>query len=220
VIHMLAPGEHASAANGVVRHPRRGDPPIVEVRGLLVTSVARTVVDLAALTSFAGGVVAADRALSRGPFADRPPLCSHDELEKETLWCEPSGRERARDVVRFADGRSESPLESVSRVSLHFAGAPPPLLQVQLPDLLGVSARLDFAWPELGIAGEADGSAKGVHPVMLRGRTTSEFLREQAQRERRIEAAGLRVMRWGWDTGRRVKRMKDLLVREGFPLTG
>lgn len=62
-------------------------------------------------------------------------------------------------VVRFADGRSESPLESISRVAFHELGlpAPEPQVEVWLGDEL--LARVDFFWRHRKTVGEADGKA-------------------------------------------------------------
>lgn len=214
-VHVLSPTARPGADGGVVRHSRSPDHEVVERQGLRLTSVARTVADIAALTSFSRGVVAADRALSTGPFGDRPALCTREELEEAASRVEPFGRERAMRVARFADGRAESPLESLSRATMSVVGAPPPDLQALVTGSAGASARLDFVWPALGIAGEADGAAKGVHPAMLRGRTTTEFLADRSRRDRLIEGAGLRVVRWGWQTARDARRMAAMLRAEG-----
>jgi hypothetical protein len=217
-IHVLSRDERGSADRGVVRQPRLGEPEVVDVRGLLVTSVARTVMDLAARTSYSGGVVAADFALATDGFAERRPLTSRDDLLREVEWVDPAGAQRAEAAARFADGRAESPLESASRVAIALAGAPPPELQTTVGDLLGWEARADFCWPELGLIGEADGARKLLHPAMLRGRSVMDAVADQRVRERRLEHAGFRVMRWGWDTGRDLRRMRELLLSFGVPL--
>ncbi|MDN4616224.1 hypothetical protein P5G50_17380 [Leifsonia sp. F6_8S_P_1B] len=217
-IHVLSANERAGADRGVVRLPRLGDPEVVCVRGLQVTSAARTVMDLAARTSYSGGVVAADFALSAGAFGSRRPLADREELLREAVWVEPSGASRAEAAARFADGRAESPLESVSRVTLALAGAPPPELQVPVGDLLGWEARVDFCWPQLGLIGEADGAEKLLDPAMLRDRSMIDAVADRRVREERLERAGFRVMRWGWDAGRDLHRMRELLAAHGVPL--
>ena len=88
---------------------------VVEKRGLLVTSVARTVAELAGRASVMDGVVAADAALSRRAFDERDPLVRRSDLLSAAKRIrEPDQRRRARDALAFADGRAESPLESVS----------------------------------------------------------------------------------------------------------
>ncbi|WP_314148462.1 hypothetical protein [uncultured Leifsonia sp.] len=220
-IHVLASGRAETVSPGVIAHRRTEGPPgdVCERCGLRVTSVARTVADLAAATSFVGGVVLADAALSTGPFGERAALATRPLIHAAAESIpDPVGRRRALAVVGFADGRAESVLESVSRATMALAGAPPPRLQVPLRDDAGFRARVDFLWPERGLAGEADGAAKTVHPAMLRGRSPAEAVARLDARRRAIEALGVRVMSWRWETGRRVERMRALLHAHGIPL--
>jgi hypothetical protein len=219
-IHILARGETERADRGVVPHARRGEASACAVRGLLVTSVARTVADLAGTTSLLGGTVVADAALAVGPFAEHPPLVDRAEIVAAARSLpDPAARERAFAVARFADGRSESALESTSRVCMALAGAPPPHLQVPVEDLLGFRARVDFVWPELGLAGEADGASKYRDAALRHGRSPREVLSDQRRREHLIRSSGLRVLRWGWSTGTRPDRMRTLLATAGVPLS-
>jgi hypothetical protein len=93
--------------------------------------------------------------------------------------------------VRLADARAESPLESVSRLVLRWAGLPTPDLQVTLFDEYGVPVgRGDFYWDEFGVVGEADGRTKYDDRSVL----TREKLRQE-----RLEDLRAVVCRWGWD---------------------
>ncbi|MFB9746437.1 hypothetical protein [Leifsonia shinshuensis] len=218
-IHVLAAGSTESAAHGVVSHRRSAAAPGVATHGLQVTPVAETVAALAGRTSFLEGVVLADHALHTGAFGDREALtCPAELIEAAGSLTDPSERRRSLAVAGFADGRSESPLESVSRATMALAGAPPPELQLRVHDLFGVVARLDFCWPGLGIAGEADGAEKLQHPASRRFPEVRQELAARVERDRRIERTGLRVVRWRWATGRRVDLMRELLLREGVPL--
>ena len=90
---------------------------MLDLGGLPVTSPARTVVDLAR-TGFRLGVVAADSALHKG-------LIGADELHAVIADCAGwPGITTAREVVGFMDGRSESVLESASRVMMRAHGVP------------------------------------------------------------------------------------------------
>jgi hypothetical protein len=74
-----------------------------------ITSVARTVVDLARTSSFRSGVVVADSAL-------RGQQTTKDELRSVLAACARwPGIRQARLVVEFSDGLAESALESISR---------------------------------------------------------------------------------------------------------
>lgn len=218
-IHVAAAGSADHADHGIVAHRRTGEHPPVSKRDLLATPVPETVAALAGRTSFVEGVVLADHALQTGAYGERAPLTTREELsESAGLLRDPQERRRALAVARFADGRAESPLESVSRATMALVGAPPPDLQVRLHDLEGVFARLDFAWPALRLAGEADGAEKLQHPAFRQSPDVRQALAARAERDRRIEAAGLRVLRWHWATGRRVDLMREFLRREGVPL--
>lgn len=218
-IHIVAAGSAGSADHGVVAHPRAAGLRSERRHGRDVASVAQTVGALAGRTSFVEGVVLADHALAAGSSGERVPLATRPQLAAAAARLpDPGERRRAMAVARFADGRAESALESVSRATMALAGAPAPELQVPLHDLDGLVARLDFCWPALELAGEADGSAKLVHPAIHRSRDAWEILAARAQRQRRIEAMGLRVIRWRWDTARRVDRMREFLATEGVPL--
>jgi hypothetical protein len=87
-----------------------------------------------------------------------------------------------------ADGRMESPLESVVRGRCILLGLPLPEPQVWLSDSQGVIGRVDFLWPGSGVVGEADGRVKY---------RDNELWREKLRQER-LEEAGFVVLRWTW----------------------
>ena len=92
--------------------------------GVPITSVARTVVDPARSLPFTAAVVAADSAL-------RTKQVTKPELYAVLTACERwPGIRRARRVVAFSDGRSESVFESIARVAFDEQGLPAPDLQV------------------------------------------------------------------------------------------
>ena len=127
---------------------------VVDVGGAPVTSVARTVADLARSCPIATSVVAADAALHRD-------LVTCAEIEDVLLrcWMWP-GIRRAWRALRAVDARSESPLESASRLVMGWLGLPPPDLQAVVLSRDVFVARVDFYWPEAGVVGEADGPVK------------------------------------------------------------
>ncbi|MQA85171.1 MAG: DUF559 domain-containing protein [Streptosporangiales bacterium] len=157
---------------------------VTRVHGVAVTTVARTVIDLARRLPFRDGVVVADSALreTRMTAADMWAV-----LAACRGW---PGIRRAGKVVTFTDARAESVFESVSRVMFAEQGLPPPLTQVRLGDdaLIG---RVDFYWPRYVTVVEADGLAKYERgPYVL----VAEKLREERLRE-----AGFEVIRIVWD---------------------
>jgi hypothetical protein len=198
----------------LVRHCT-GIPAATErVAGLEVTTLARTVVDLARVAPIPAGVVAADAAL-RGDPTGRYPAVGRDLLSDEIGAPGRRGAARARQVVEFADARSGSPGESLSRASMLLAGIPAPLLQFEFSDRFGVIV-VDFWWPEFNLVGEFDGRVKYEDPVYLAGRTPQEALLDEKFREDRIRALGPRVTRWRWDVALSPGRLRSHLVAAGI----
>ncbi|WP_375484707.1 type IV toxin-antitoxin system AbiEi family antitoxin domain-containing protein [uncultured Jatrophihabitans sp.] len=152
---------------------------VTEWFGTAVTTPARTCVDLARHDRRAG-LMAADAAL-------RQKLTTRAELESALDWARGwYGVRQAREVIRFADPRAESPLESVVRLALHDSGFPPPELQYEifLPGRRW-PLRVDFCWPEHRLVLEADGRTKYVGDANWR----------EKQREALIRPLGFRIER-------------------------
>lgn len=182
---VCAPAGGGRSHRDVVRHAVAGPVDVVVVDGLVVTSPARTVVDLARVGGVVAGVVAGDAALRGG-------LATVDELVAE---CERAGRGRgvraARRTSGLVDALSESPGESLSRVRIAEWGLPAPVLQHEVRDRDGLIGRVDFWWPRHGVAGEFDGRLKY-------GSDAPEVLWREKLREDRLRATGLRLVRWTW----------------------
>ncbi|MGP7998242.1 MAG: DUF559 domain-containing protein [Streptosporangiaceae bacterium] len=156
---------------------------VTERSGILVTSVGRTVVDLARVLTFAEGVAVADSALRAGPL-------SRDELGRVIAQCARwPGIQRARRVAAFADPRAESVLESISRAAFHQFGLPPPELQVWVGDDEQIVGRVDFLWQQHRTIAEADGAVKYTGPARAMA---------QLNRDARLRAAGYEVVHLTW----------------------
>ena len=156
---------------------------VVSYRGVLLTSVPRTVIDLARALPFAEGVAVADSAL-------HARLTSKAALAAVIAGCPRwRGLQRAREVTAFSDARAESVLESLSRAAFHQAGLPPPDLQVWVGDDDGVIGRADFLWRRYHTIGEADGAVKYQTPARARA---------QLDRDARLRAAGYEVVHFTW----------------------
>jgi hypothetical protein len=121
----------------------------------------------------------------------------------------------ALDVIEFADARAESPLESISRAGIHLAGLPAPELQLPFRDARGLIGYTDFAWPEAGVVGEADGDVKYLDPAFRSGRTAEQVVLDEKIREDRLRGIGLRVVRWRWETARQPRALGALLTGAG-----
>ncbi len=86
---------------------------------------------------------------------------------------------------------------------MHRHALPTPRCQVRILDERGVVvARVDFAWLEEGVVGEADGLVKF-------GDGAARSIAEEKQREARLQSLGLIVVRW---TARHLHGDPPLLV--------
>ena len=151
---------------------------------LTVTTAARTVIDLARRLPYEDALVATDAALSRGLAR---PVDLDDVLVRCATW---PGIRRAARVVRNADGRAESPLETLCRALFARHRLPPPVPQGVLGDGLdGWWARVDFLWPEQRTVVEADGRSKY---------SSLDDLWDEKLRQERIEELGYVVRRVTW----------------------
>lgn len=162
---------------------------VTVVDGLPVTSLVRTIADLIRTLPFAEAVMIADAGLARA--------LARDELLAATS----AGRgcRMARRALLFADSRSESPGESLSRVRIGAAGLPTPELQKEIFDESGrLLARVDFAWQEYGIVGEFDGAVK-YGRLLKPGQSAADVIKEEKRREQALIDRGWLVIRWTWD---------------------
>ena len=185
------PGHGNGTTNLRVRNTALLAEHITEVDGMLVTTLERTICDVARLSPFEWGVAAADAALRAGAdLAEMHRILSlHPRLQ---------GAPVASRVVAIADGRSESPAESLSRVQMMRGSIPEPVLQYEVVDANGVIvAKTDFGWPELGLVGEVGGKAKYGH-LLKPGETAEDAVMREKRREQRIRRQGLWPIRWGW----------------------
>lgn len=146
---------------------------IVMLDGLLVTSPAQTVVDLARTLPFTDAVVAVDSALHRR--RNPAPLTTPEGIARVVGIVE--GRHGFRKAVAAAASAtslSDSPKELQSRVLIHLLGFPKPELQHVFALANGGKAETDFYWQDFAHIGECDGRAKYTDPVFLRGRTPEQ----------------------------------------------
>jgi hypothetical protein len=157
----------------VVRHPS----------GLWLTSPVRTACDCARLLSFDAAVALVDAALSRRLF-DTDALTA--AVRAREGW---PGVRRLANVLTAADGRAESPAESVARLVL-LPALPGLVPQVPVRDRSGrLVARLDLADEEICFAVEVDGK---------RGHAGEQMVAKDRRRDRRTEALGWWTERVTW----------------------
>lgn len=178
----------------VVHHSDSSDIPVVVVDGLRVTSEARTVADTLRTRRLPHGTALVDEVLREGRMEEHELLRT---LAGQKRW---RGRPRALVAVELSDPRRESWLESYSDVALYEWGVPLPLPQVNIfDDELCLVARVDGLDPEHGIFREADGEGKyflDMGPTTTPEQAVRARLRQEETRQARLEALGLRGVRW------------------------
>jgi very-short-patch-repair endonuclease len=155
---------------------------VTRLLGVKVTSVPRTVVDLARGSSFMSAVVTADSAL-RADATSREALIAI--CDACSGW---PGVRQARRAVDFSDPRAESVLESCARVIFAEHNLEPPELQFTItgPDF---RFTVDFYWQKYGLIAEADGEVKYSEP--------RRAIR-QLDRDQRLRDLGYSVVHFTW----------------------
>jgi len=122
-------------------------------------------------------------------FALHEQLATESDISAVLMKCwNWPGIRAASDAAALADSRSESVLESVSRLKLVQFDIECPEPQQLVRDQGGQPVgRVDFGWAELGVVGEADGLGKYAEHEVL----TAEKIRQES-----LEQLGLVVVRW------------------------
>ena len=170
--------------------------------GLVVTTPARTALDLAAELELPESLMVVDAALRlelgnvvgrldrRAYRNTRAAAAAMGVLEEAATSVKGRARRaRVQAVLSIASPLRESPLESWSCGHFHLAGLPEPSLQKRLRTPLG-DMYPDCTWEEFMVIGEADGEGKYADQ--------SAFAREK-EREAAFRDLGWSVFRW---TGR------------------
>ncbi len=217
---IVGPTAGGRSRNGVVKHALRlDDADVVEIEGLVVTSVARTVVDVAALASPLVAVTMADRAVHvdrRGRSLPMTTKAALLDLWERSLPIR--AHARTKGVIEFSTELADSPLESVSRVNMRVIGCPRPLLQSPFSDYRGFIGETDFDWPAFNLVGEADGDIKYFDEQYRGGRSTEQVMRDERIRENRLRALKVEVSRWNWSIAIRPAALRVHLRNAGLPI--
>lgn len=196
------------------------DSEIAEVGGFLVTNLERTLVDLARACSFPSAVAALDAGIRTSfdsPVAGRVRGVESGRLsELVNAAARRRGVRAARRAVAFADARSGSAGESVSRANLHLLGFSAPELQVPFRRDDGGFDIVDFDWPALGRFGEFDGRGKYLRDEYTGEREIEEVVLAEKDREDRIRRHRPLGVRWGWDVALDPLKLHRHMVAHGF----
>ena len=176
--------------------------------GVPVTTVPRTLLDLGAVTDPPVVRQATQDAVIRNLVQPEDLLCVLERLGRRGR----RGTAALREVVEhsFLDRRLESRLEQELFELLLRCEVPPPVPQYDLRCLDGRRVRLDFAWPDTGVAVEADG--RRWHA------TTADFERDRA-RGNSITASGWSLYRFGWSDVRERRAGVVAAIHRAFRAT-
>lgn len=148
-VHVLDPGVRMRPSRNLMVHQRIGAP-LRRVEGRLATAPAWTAVEVARVLRRPRALATLDAALHIG-------ACTTGELHAAIR--EQKGRRgivQMRELIGYADGRSESPMESEARLVFIDGGLPMPELQYAIVDYYGKIWRVDFAWPDAMLVAEYD----------------------------------------------------------------
>jgi len=219
-VHVLArPASHARSKNGVFVHRTEFDwAEIVELDGVLVTSPARTLIDLARTVPFGDAVVALDHALNPDRVGPRALVYADELSEALARIGSARGLARAQRAIDFARPNAANPGESLSRVAIFELGFPDPELQCPHRNPRGGSYFTDHEWEKYLVIGEFDGKGKYLKEEYLRGRTPGDVVYEEKIREDHLRAEGFTVVRWGWAELADRAMLRRILVGAGLPV--
>lgn len=202
-----------TAEPGVVRTSARWhDDHAACVKGMPVTCVERTLLDVVLLDGFAGGVATLDAALRAG-LVDARTLAAF--LEQ---WSPVSGAARCAAAVAFADAASGSFGESLARVAIFLLGFAQPELQAVFRDEEG-EMFVDFFWPRCGVVAEFDGRVKYTREE-FHGGDPAEVVWREKLREDRLRRQVRTVVRLTWDDIHNPRLLARLLSDAGVPRVG
>ena len=165
---------------------------VQQISGVLVTSLPRTLIDLARDASFRDAVTAIDFARSRAGGR-----CPEEALRGELDAHQMKASVKAARAIGFSTDLSMSPLESLSRVVMAELGFPAPVLQKAVRTPSGTRL-IDFWWEAERIAGECDGRIKYTDDRYTAGRTAAEVVWDEKLRENELRELGMRMVRWTW----------------------
>ncbi|MDG4778466.1 hypothetical protein O7614_02240 [Micromonospora sp. WMMD961] len=157
---------------------------LVRVNGVTATDPLRTLADVSLRVDRFSAVSVLDSALNRRL------VTTDDLLSVQRLIRGRRGAVAARGYLSEADGRSQSPLETRTRLRCVDGKVPPDALQLEIRDedgyLLGIG---DLGWRGPQVIAEADG--RGPHGA-------PEAAYADRRRQNRLVNAGWTVLRFTW----------------------
>jgi hypothetical protein len=219
LVHILASVQAGTRTEHGFRKHATPFPDIeVESRGeLRVTTLVRTLIDIASTATFPNAVAALDWGLRPQSKNVPPRLTREDLLDCADRLGLSRGRSNLMRALDFANPLAESAGESFSRVVIHQLGFPAPELQKEFFDDRGFIGRVDFWWPDHNLVGEFDGVAKYIRDDYTRGLSPAQIVIAEKIREDRIRATGPGFVRWRWEHPANPQSLFFLLEEAGLP---
>lgn len=168
---------------GVRQHsPTRTLVSVEPFDGLVRTTAAQAVMELATEVDLERGLVVANSMLHEG-------LVTVEQLKAQAVEMATTPGTRCHEVLLLeCDPRIESVGETRTLFALRGSGLPRPIPQYPVTDSTGRAfAYLDFALPELGVWLEFDGRVK-YERLLRPGESASDVVLRERNRERKVEA--------------------------------
>jgi hypothetical protein len=187
-------GRAGRAQAGIRQHQRLVQPDDVVIRhGLEVMSATRTALEVTTCASTEVSLIVVN------DFLHRRLTTVLDLQQRYAAMCHDPYTLKTDLVLRLADPRLESPAETRTWFMCYRHGVPAPTPQYELRDEIGdLIARLDFAWPELGVWLEVDGRQKYVKYLREGESVVDVVLREKERESMIAEITGWRCIRITW----------------------
>jgi hypothetical protein len=219
VVHVTrTDGRTGRKEAGIVHHRGVLDEEDVTIcGGVRVTSPTRAAIEVTTIAGVEESLVTANGLLHAG-------LVSAASLAEMAVAAKNWPNSLTTDLVlRLADPRIESVGESRTWYLCWTQHLPMPGPQVKIRDETGqIVARVDFAWPELGVFLEFDGKVKYAEPVDEESDTTAVVLAEKRREERICVLTGWVCIRITWAdlahptaTARRIRAVLQSRSRAG-----
>lgn len=180
--------------------------------GFVVTSVARTALDLARGLDFPIAVAMLDWARWR----KNDSAVSQAQLESQLRAARfRTGAAALKRAIDFSTSLSDSYYESRARATMELLGFDAPELQRTFTDAEG-DIETDYFWPGVRVAGEFDGEVKYRDERYNRGDPAKVFWNEKRREDRlrRMVRGVVRLLAADVDSPRRLEK---LLVDAGIP---
>jgi len=201
------------SARDVRQHSGRlGAGDLVVLNGVPATNPARAVLESVTLGRVEASLCAANFLLHSG-------LTTEKLLNTQYVGMENWPDTRAAELVlRMADRRFESLGETRTFFCCFQQGLPCPEPQYEIKDASGrVIARVDLAWPDLGVFLEFDGRVK-YEKLLKEGERASDVVLRERDRERMIcRLTGWRCVRVTWADLARPEQLAARIREELFP---